>query len=328
MSAKTGSKIGIVLGLGLVLLGAQVVLWYVVFKPGAGVSEPEPAFWRRIGSKLSSVGVKEEAARYYIRYLDHADVPPDTRAQVCLAIAQSLKQAGKLEEALGYLYQVEELAPHTNAAREAGALVVEVLDRLGLSQAAQTALSKRSSLDHKDTEASDAGPVVAKIGDRIVTRAELDEAMADLPPQVRSQLQQGDALKAFLSQYVAQELLYDKAVKRGLDKDPAVRRQVDQLQKQVVVNRLIEEQLKDKVRADEQDLRNYFQAHIDAFTPKGGKAPAFEDVKDKVIQAYLNDKAQTLGQALLNEAMAAQEVQIYPDALSGKSDRNGTGGSR
>ncbi len=319
MRESKGKYPGILLLVGVALLGAQVALWFALFKPPAAGSEPDPAFWRRIGSKLSSVGVREEAARYYIRYLEHADVPPETRAQVCLAIAQSLKQAGKLEEALGYLYQVEELAPGSNAAREAGALVVEVLDRLGLSQAAQTALSKRSSLDRRESEAADGGPVVARIGDRTITRAELDEAMADLPPQVRAQLQQGENLEAFLSQYVAQELLYDKAVKRGLDKDPAVRRRVEQLRKQMVVNRLIEDQLKDKVQIDEQDLRNYYQAHIDAFTPDGGKAPAFEEVKDKVLQAYLSEKAQSLGQQMLQEALAAQDVQIFPDALAGNS---------
>ena len=331
MSERKGTQVGILLALGLALLAAQVVLWVFVFRPGVGASEPDPGLWRRIGSKLSSVGVGEEAARYYIQYLEHADIPPDARAQVCLAIAQSLKQDGRLEEALGYLYQVEELAPKTRAAKEAGALIVEVLDRLGLSQAAQTALSRRSKLSPEGQDATDAGPVVARIGDRSITRADLDEAMVDLPPQARKQLQQGQNLQAFLSQYVAQELLYEKAVKRGLDKDPRVRRQMDQLRKQLVINRLLEEQLKDKVRADEQDLRNYYQAHLEAFTPDGGDAPAFEVVKDKVLQAYLNDKAQSLGQDLLKEAMAAQEVQIFPEALNapaaGTSDDQ-TGGSR
>ncbi len=323
MSERKSAPIRALLAIGLLLLGTQVVLWFVLFKPESGTIGPDPVVWRRIGSKLSSVGVGEEAARYYARYLDHASVPPATRAQVCLAIAQSLKEDGRLEEALGYLYQVEELAPKSNAAREAGALVVEVLDRLGRSQAAQTALSSRSKLDRDTTPSSDAGPVVARIGDREITRAEIDEAMVDLPPNVRSRLQEGGQLQAFLSQYVAQELLYDKAVKRGLDKDPRMRRQFEQLRKQMVVNRLIEEQLKDRVRADEQDLRNYFQAHLDRFAHDGAEPPAYEEVREQVLQAYLSEKAQALGQELLKEALAAQEVQLFPEALGGGKARSG-----
>ncbi len=310
---------------GGALLLVQVVLWALVFRPEGGSSGDGGAMLRSVASKLSSVGVKGEAAKYYAAYLDRSDVSPTTRAQVCLAIGGLLKDEGRLEEALGYLYQVEELAPKSQAARDAAPLIVEVLDRLGHTQAAQVALSTRSSLDRNRDETRADGAIVARIGDREITRADLDQAISALPAPVRKQLSDPDRMKEFLQQYVAQELLYDKALKRGLDRDPAVRQQLDQVRRQVVVNRLLEEQLQDRVKPDEQDLRNYYQAHLDQFKGAQGETPGFDEVKNQVLQAYVGSKAQGLAQELLQEALAAQEVQIFPDVLAGGTADTGEG---
>jgi hypothetical protein len=303
---------------GLLLL-VNVALWFGLNMSRSVSSSESPDPLRTVASKLASVGVKGEAARYYARYLEQADISDANRAQVGLVLARLLKEDGRLEESLGYLYRVEQWAPGSEAAKDAAPLIVEVLERLGLGQAAQTALSSRSRLDQSPASPPAEGAVVAKIGNEPLTTGDLDRALEGLPPPLQEQLKDPEKRKQFLPQFVAQELLYRKAVKRSLDKDPEVRRQIDAISRQVITSRLLEEELKDKVRADAGDLRNFYQAHADEFKGADGKPAPFEQVQDRVKQAYMMSKLQSLSQELLAQAQAAQEVQLFPEALDGKS---------
>jgi len=299
---------------GALLLLANAALWYgLEMNRTSGGSSPEQV--REVASRLASAGVTGEAARYYARYLEQADVPAVTRAQVGLATARLLKEEGRLEEALGFLYQVEVWAPTSPAAKEAAPLIVEVLERLGHGQAAQTALSSRSRLTPKAPDKVEGGPVVARINGEPVTTADLDRAIDALPPAMQASAKDPAQKKQFLTQYVAEELLYRKGLKRGLDKDPVVRRQIDGMNRQVIIGRLLEEELRDKVRVDEGDLRTFYQANIQRFTGPDGKQAPFEQVKEQVQQAYMMSKVQALSQELLAQAQAAEEVVLFPEVL-------------
>jgi len=303
--------------IGALLILVNVGLWMFMGLGENPNSGPSPDPLRSVASKLASVGVKGEAARYYEAYLDHADLSNETRAQVGLALAKLLKEEGHLEEALGQLYRVEAWSPRSTAARDASPLIVELLDRLGKDQAAQTALKARTQLGPKPrTAPKTTSPVVARLGLEALTLEDMNHAIDSLPPQIRAQFKTSEQKRAFLPQYVAQRLLYSKAQKRGLDKDPEIRREIEAMQQQLMVARMIEEELKDKVHVGEDDLRNYFEAHKKQFSSSDGKTTSFDQVAPQVQQAFMMSKVQILSQELLSEAQAAQEVQLYPEAVA------------
>lgn len=310
-----GATLGL-LGLGILSLG---ILGLTACNP-APASDP-PDMLREIGSRLASVGVNSEAARYYSQYVENPAVPPDKRAAVGLVLARLLKEDGQLESALAYLYRVEQWAPDSPAAKDAAPLIVEVLDKLGKGQAAETALKSRSQLKDsgpgpsQNGSAPREGAVVARIEGKDLTTADLDAAIAELPPQLQGQLKSPEGKRSFLQQFVAQELLYQKGLKRNLDKEPDVRRQIDALSKQVVVSRLLESEASTQVKPSEQDLRNFYQAHADRFKDKDGKVAPFEQIQGQVGQLYLMSRVQELSQSLLKQALDAQEVQVFPEAI-------------
>lgn len=281
--------------------------------PSAAPGDP-PEHLREIGSKLASVGVKGEAARYYERYVEHADIPGEKRAAVGLALAKLQKEDGQLERALGTLYRVEQWAPGSPSAKDAAPLIVELLDRLGKDQAAQSALSSRSQLDPAKSGPKE-GAVVATVEGQSFTTGDLDAAIDALPPQLQQQLQQPEQKRQFLQQFVAEELLYRKAQKRGLDKDAEVRRRFDALTRQQVVGRLLEEELASSMKPSESDLRNFYQANIDRFKGADGKTAPFEQVQSQVGQAYLMGRMQELSQKMLQDAASSQDVKLFPEAI-------------
>lgn len=311
-------------------VGVSLLLLAAACAPTSSSDPPE--HFREVASKLAAAGVKGEAARYYERYLADASIPAEKRAAVALALAKLLKDEGRLEEALGWLYQVEGWGPNTPHAKEAGPLVVELLEKLGKTQAAQTALDARASLQKpatssstssttSSTASSTTGVPIAQLGDEVLTSADLDDALEGLPPALRAQLKAPEQKRRFLEQFVAQELLYRKALKRGIDKEPALRKQVVALEKQLTIARLLDAEL-EGVKSTETDLQNLYTAQAEQFKTSDGKLLPFEQVRPQVEAAWRMQQLESRSQRMLQEAQAAQEVRLFPEALGAlvKSD--------
>lgn len=300
------------------LIGLLLALSTACQPSGPGTS---PELDRELATRLQSVGVHLEAARYFERYLEHTDAPPEKKAAVALTLARLLKDEGQLERALAWLYRLEQWAPGSPTAKEAAPLIVACLDRLGKSTAAQTALKSRASLS---AEASSSGSgeegalsALALIDGKPFTQADFDRALETLPKEAQARLSDPAQRRAFLEQLVARELLYGKAVTRGLDKDPQVRQQAEAMLREITISRLLETELKDKVRPAESDLRNFYEAQKERFKGPDGTIPAYEAIQQQVGQAYVMSRVQSLSQEMLQEALAAKEVQLFPEALEG-----------
>jgi parvulin-like peptidyl-prolyl isomerase len=218
---------------------------------------------RELGNKLNSAGVQEEAIHQYERYLEQNTVTGPTRANISYSLGKMYMDLGKYDKALAWFYQVELADPHSELKAEAGSRIVNCLERLGKFQAAQYALGARSSLnpDHKDQ----GGTLVAKIGQDEIYLHEIDEALAKLPPWLAEQYKGQDNRTEFLKKYVADELLYRKAVKLEYDKDTDITQKLQQVLKELMIQKLIETEIKDKIAMDDTDLNNYYLAHKEQY---------------------------------------------------------------
>lgn len=76
---------------------------------------------------------------------------------------------------------------------------------------------------------------VARVGSAYLTRSELDEMLAALPPRQDSVEARGQVVE----QWVTNQLLYQEALERGLDEDPEVQRQLEASRQSVLVSALI-----------------------------------------------------------------------------------------
>ncbi|MGZ6143092.1 MAG: peptidylprolyl isomerase, partial [Myxococcales bacterium] len=116
---------------------------------------------------------------------------------------------------------------------------------------------------HKSSE-SKSGPVVAKVGDEVITADELKHRLDETSPFLRARYNTLDRKKEFLENMIRNELLAQEAQRQGYDKSPAVREQM----KRAMIQELIKHQLDEKLTgADiaEGDLRKFYDAHQDDF---------------------------------------------------------------
>jgi len=258
---------------------------------------------RELAGKLLSAGLKGKAIEQYVLYLAEADLPADRRANIAYTLGKLCMEEGDYEDALSWLYQVEMLDPKTELAPEVGSKIVACLERLGRFAQAQYSLDARSSLDKTGRDEFKGDEIVARVGNDAITMGELDEAIDAMPEWMRSAVEDPAQKRAFLEQYVAEELIHRKAKRLDLDKDPSVRKQAERAMRQLMIQKVLEEEIKAKVKISDDDVELYYRAHADRY----GEKEAFKIRMMKVD----TDRIQGIRQSLADGEAFAELAKTH-----------------
>jgi len=104
------------------------------------------------------------------------------------------------------------------------------------------------------------GPVVAKVGDSVITVDDVKARLNETSPFLRARYNTLERKKEFVESLIRNEILAQEAVRQGFDKSPTVKEQT----KRAMIQELIKHQLDEKlIGADisEDDMKKYYQAH-------------------------------------------------------------------
>ncbi len=301
----------------LLALGAAVAL----FLSGRGDSSAADLdHLRDIAGKLKAAGALDESARLYERYLERAELDGARRANVAFSVGAVYLEQGQYERALRWFYAAE-AAGAGDLQQEVGSKIVHCLERLGRVHAARAALAARTELQSAPVRPAD-DPVVATIGDRPIHASDLQRELDDLPPQLAQAFADPSKRAEFLRKYVADELMANKARKLEYDDDPDVRRRLESLFKQLIVGAYLEKEILTQVEIDPADTRNFWEANRDRYDEKGEDGTTveempFEKVRARVEHDYRLMKTQAAYERAIAEELAAEDVELFPERLSG-----------
>ena len=108
----------------------------------------------------------------------------------------------------------------------------------------------------------DASPVVAHVGPATLTRADLEEQVTDaLDPEGTLA-----SRRAFVDEWVREQLLYQEAEDAGLATSPMLQRLIEQARRDLLVAAFLNQQFEDEeVEITESDIENYYYLHADEF---------------------------------------------------------------
>ncbi len=276
---------------------------------------------REFANVLYNRELYKQAIAEYERYLH--DYPLDEREQASISYTIAniyFDRVRDYESALAYYLRVQELYPKSELVKETGKRIVECLERLQRSADAQQALEESTFLDTSQVAKKRPGEVIAKIGMREITTGDLEYEMKRLPPYVQAQIKDKSKRLEFLRQYIATELLYDTAKRKGLEKSAEVVEAAFQAKKSLMVQKLLEEEIAGKVNYNAGDLDLYYRANQSRYakTDSAGKKPqqlSFAEVKSQVEQDYIREKQQQIYNELLDRLMRAEAVRIYDDKV-------------
>ncbi|MDZ7372753.1 MAG: hypothetical protein ONB23_02170 [candidate division KSB1 bacterium] len=232
-------------GLGLVLTAAAF-LGACTSSSKAPVPKEQ---WRAYANELYNRQLFPQAIEAYREYLRLYPVSAAEHANITFTIGEIyFDRLHDYENALAEYVKIKRLFPQTEVVREAETRIVECLDRLQRPADARQALWESTGLDTSQVPQHRPGVVVARIGNREITQGDLDFELNRLPPSLRERIRTREDKLRFLREYVATEILYRDAARQGLDRDRDVMEGAVQAKKQLMVQKLIEREIADKIR--------------------------------------------------------------------------------
>ncbi|MCK5256352.1 MAG: peptidyl-prolyl cis-trans isomerase [Deltaproteobacteria bacterium] len=247
----------------------------------------ENTIHRELANKLKSVGIADEAIKQYENYFNTTQVDKRTRSNLAYTLGKLYLEESNYERALSWFYRVDMIDPETPLKSEVGSKIVHCLEMLGKFHAAEYALEARSSLEENQQGELKGGTLVAEIGSRKITLREVDEALDALPPWMKEQFKGSEKKLEFMKKYVSDELFYRKAKKLEYDKDGELRKKTADFMKQLMISKVLEEDLKDKITVEEDDLKNYFKANQEHYKEKA-------QARIRLIKAGMEEIAQNI----------------------------------
>jgi peptidyl-prolyl cis-trans isomerase C len=129
---------------------------------------------------------------------------------------------------------------------------------------AASAIPPPASAGAVGADRGDGGAVVARYGPEVLTEAELVTELERLPARSRS-VMNDEGRRRFVENYVLNELLFAEGKSRGFGDDPEVQRQVDDLRKRLVVQKVVRE-LQDIPPTTDAEVKAQYDAHPERYS--------------------------------------------------------------
>lgn len=111
------------------------------------------------------------------------------------------------------------------------------------------------------------GPFLAKVGNTTVTQSDYDREFKALPDYAQQLFADGQGKEKFLNEIINKEMLYQEAIKKGLDKTTDFQRKLEEFRKLTLVTELFEKEIMAKAKISEPELKDYYDKHKEEFTP-------------------------------------------------------------
>ena len=254
--------------LGSLMIIAAAVLFFFKIPITARAPHTATANWSQklqleYVNTLLARGLSAQAALSLKEYSDKNPGDAKTQAKLCYRLGTIFMDLALYENALASFYKAELLDGQAEFIPRMNELIVEALEKAGLGQQAEYELSSRTSItEHK--AASDT--VVAQIAKREITMSEIDKEISGLPEGMAEAFSGPEGKLRYIKEYVAREVLHDRAKKLGLDKSTKVRQAVEDFKKQIVLQQLLVAEMAPALKISSQDVEMYYKANKDNYT--------------------------------------------------------------
>jgi len=319
--------LGLVIGLCVINVAVLVGGWQVVRserregREGRGWSAWQERTW---AAKLLAEGLREQAVEAFERYIARGEVSSSEVANVSYMMGKAMMEEGRYEDALGYFYRAEVADGGSKAAAEARRAVVVCLERLGRMVDARYALDRETALQRGGATQEVRGVVVAKVGDEEITMGEINDYIQRMPAGRQKEMDTAGGREEVLRQIVMERLLYKRGQMAGIDRSAEVKKRVAEIERQMIVERVMKEEIERRVKVTDEEVRKYYEGNKGRFGKvEGGtngvvEVPRFEVVRGEVERAYRAEKEREAVEQMVEEMMKAYRVEIYAERLGGR----------
>ncbi|MCA9322715.1 MAG: peptidyl-prolyl cis-trans isomerase [Planctomycetes bacterium] len=271
----------------------------------------EPSVWsverrRELAAQLAADGLDGPALEIYESLLERGEGLSDKAMMgLALTIADLQIKKARYESALAALYRARILGPEGETLRRIDEKRILCFERLGRSATADRLLDRASSLDRKpEVQAAGGDEVLATVGEEAITRADFDAVLTTSPPEIAARAETPEGKRQILESLVARRVFERKARKLGIHEQPAVLRATEEAARQILVRKMLSDEVKDDVVVKPEDVKLYFEAHRDKFR------------EPRVLELAMIEVADAAGEAEVREALKDQSFEDVARKLS------------
>ncbi|MEZ6195561.1 MAG: peptidyl-prolyl cis-trans isomerase [Planctomycetota bacterium] len=243
--------------------------------PAAETTTADAGAWtlarkREWAARLRADGLDDLAADVYEKIIaEERGLTPELVAGLSLSIAEIHVAAGRDADALASLYRARLFDLPDERRRKVDTMTIACLERLGRGAAADRLLDKVAGLDAKGGEGTGSEVVVAEIGEEKITRGQLEGLIAASNLREADPAELEGRRREVLRSLVAQRVLVRKARKLGYDEDDKVRLATELAAQEVLVRKVVAEELKDEVAVTPEDAKLFYDARPELFREAG-----------------------------------------------------------
>jgi len=152
--------------------------------------------------------------------------------------------------------------------------------------------------------------VIAEVDGKKITEKEVNQFIQNLPPQYNALKNDPNFKKRVVELLVNQELLYQEALKEGVDKDPEVKEEIERAKRAIVVQALLKKKVKPPhVSVSEKEVKEFYEKNKKQFTDPNGKPIPFAQLKPFIEQQLKQEKERRAFDAAVNK---------YIESIKGK----------
>ena len=266
-------------------------------------------------------GLYEASAMEYQAYLNQYDIDKSRTANTYYTIANIYFERIKdYDKSLEYLFKIKYLFPKSKLQNEVSKKIVACLEHLDRTTDAVRIYEKEAALNPDSVRKNRPGKVLAESGSHKVTQGDLEFEISKLPLYMSDQFKSKKKKEELVQQIIIQDLLYDSAKRKGLEKDKEVIEAAFNAKKSLMVQKLISEEIKDQVKIDEDDVNLYYLAHKDKYTEKDDKGKvlrqkSFQEVAQQAANDLFSERQTEAYQKMVQKLVQAQNVKIYNDRI-------------
>jgi len=132
--------------------------------------------------------------------------------------------------------------------------------------------------------AKKSGKELAKVGTTTITLDEFKQKLDKIPPFYRKKFATKKGQLEYLDKMVEEELFYQEALKRGLEKDPEYTSQLEQIKRSILSSKIKKDLMEKEIKISDDEIKKYYDEHPDQYQNP-------ETIKVRQILVRLNTKA-------------------------------------
>ncbi len=292
----------------LIIFGIVVIILLILnlfLKPSPYFSETSFETLKEYANDLKNKGLYLQAINAYKEYLKNPRLSRRVRANIHYIIAEIYRDNLKdFDNALAHYIKIKYIDENSPLTQNVNQKIVECLENSGRSREAQLALESSTLMGKKKVSQSDV--IIAKIDSDLITLNEFNQWYDRLPDEIKKQYPGQDGKRKLLQQFIGEELLYRMAMRKGYQNDPQILKQTFEIKKNLMMQKLLQEELRGKINITQNDLKLYYKANKEKYENK-----PFEMVSQQVYNDLLREKMEEQSQKLLEKMIKANRVEIF-----------------